>query len=379
MSIGIGLSAASGFARALAADGFDSPGSLDSLSLDELREEFGFMRGHCRMVEQSRGPAATLRGNEGGASPAEVVVLAALAQDEDLPSPAPAPMEGSRALGSLQLLHEAAMAAEQQRREVLEADLRRAAADTLRTHAEKVGATEAVAAATAQMKALEQEYRGAVAACEQRLAQAQAALAGVEQELRREKLLREASDARAQVLEVEVEGFRTHGETLKFAHVAADGGLLGPWERIKTPSPGSMFVEGATTVLESIERMPGEYFVADRLSNGSVTVGDNFEQEEEHVLLTNYGRTMTTAYRRGRKWAYADSKDGLTGHIQPLSEEYLELAQVMRGCNGGWWQLGDYRSFKNDVGDNALIGMMQVYRKYHPSAAEQFKARSDGV
>ena len=48
-SIGISHEASAGFSNALVADGFDTPRGLGVLSLAELRDDFGLMRGHCRL------------------------------------------------------------------------------------------------------------------------------------------------------------------------------------------------------------------------------------------------------------------------------------------------------------------------------------------
>ena len=52
---GIPAAPASAYASHLVADGFDSLSSFATLSLGELQEEFGFKRGHVRMVELYRG------------------------------------------------------------------------------------------------------------------------------------------------------------------------------------------------------------------------------------------------------------------------------------------------------------------------------------
>jgi hypothetical protein len=54
VSLGIADGPAAGYAAALAEDGFDTPASFGTLSLDELQDDFGFKRGHLRMVEKAR-------------------------------------------------------------------------------------------------------------------------------------------------------------------------------------------------------------------------------------------------------------------------------------------------------------------------------------
>jgi histone H4 len=52
--LGIGASAASDYAAALVAEGFDTTVAFASLTAEELRDDFGFKRGHLRMVEHER-------------------------------------------------------------------------------------------------------------------------------------------------------------------------------------------------------------------------------------------------------------------------------------------------------------------------------------
>ena len=54
ISMGIAGGPAEGYAVALAEDGFDTETAFNTLSLEELRDDFGFKRGHLRMVEQAR-------------------------------------------------------------------------------------------------------------------------------------------------------------------------------------------------------------------------------------------------------------------------------------------------------------------------------------
>ena len=57
VSLGIAAGPAEGYATLLCEDGFDTRTAFDALSLTELKEDFGFKRGHLRMVEQARDAA----------------------------------------------------------------------------------------------------------------------------------------------------------------------------------------------------------------------------------------------------------------------------------------------------------------------------------
>lgn len=57
VSLGIAAGPAEGYATQLCEDGFDTRTAFDALSLTELKEDFGFKRGHLRMVEQARDAA----------------------------------------------------------------------------------------------------------------------------------------------------------------------------------------------------------------------------------------------------------------------------------------------------------------------------------
>ena len=48
--LGIGKTAANGYAEALVAEGFDTPVAFASLTAQELQDDFDFKRGHLRMV-----------------------------------------------------------------------------------------------------------------------------------------------------------------------------------------------------------------------------------------------------------------------------------------------------------------------------------------
>ena len=78
VSIGIAEEPGAGYAALLVEDGFDTPAAFNEVSLDELKEDFGFKRGHLRMVEKSRG---------GGGAPAAEAAAAP-------PSAAAAPLSG---------------------------------------------------------------------------------------------------------------------------------------------------------------------------------------------------------------------------------------------------------------------------------------------
>ena len=356
VNLGIGRRAASGFAIALAADGFETPASLDTLSLTELRDEFGFLRGHCRMVEQRR---------QGGGVP---VVVAAPAPEPAGAQPAVlAPTDNIRALGSLQLMHEAAMAAELQRRETLQTEL-------LAVMAAKVSATEALAAATGRMKALEQDHCNAMVTWEQTLATKDATLAAVRQELRQEKQQRQACNARVRELEVEIEALRSSGEALVFPSVTED------------VTTGMKF----NSRPEPIGLHPTERFVAKRCtgsswndSYGSRTYSTCWE------FLTNYGRIASVhGYEANHPNSGRDPESfnfqsqQLSNELQPLSEEYLELAALLNapgihgqrtGRDGSLYE-GKRPWMGHSVPSESLVGgLMRVYKKYHPSAAAQFE------
>ena len=60
-AMGIAAQSAASYASALVADGFDTASAFQDLSLQELKDDFGFKRGHLRMVEKGRtGAAVTL-------------------------------------------------------------------------------------------------------------------------------------------------------------------------------------------------------------------------------------------------------------------------------------------------------------------------------
>lgn len=54
VALGIAEGPAEGYAVALADDGFDTEAAFNTLALEELRDDFGFKRGHLRMVEKAR-------------------------------------------------------------------------------------------------------------------------------------------------------------------------------------------------------------------------------------------------------------------------------------------------------------------------------------
>ena len=58
VSAGILDSAAGSYAQTLFEDGFDTEDLFDELSIDELREDYGFKRGHLKAVERVRGRAS---------------------------------------------------------------------------------------------------------------------------------------------------------------------------------------------------------------------------------------------------------------------------------------------------------------------------------
>eukprot|EP01043_Picozoa_sp_COSAG02_P067650 COSAG02_NODE_10949_length_1826_cov_2.457441_1_plen_424_part_01 len=62
--LGIGASAASGYATALVAEGFDTTEAFALLTAEELRDDFGFKRGHLRMIERERERAPEPKGPE---------------------------------------------------------------------------------------------------------------------------------------------------------------------------------------------------------------------------------------------------------------------------------------------------------------------------
>ena len=53
-SLGVGATAARGYAELLVAEGFDTAAAFESLTAEELRDDFGFKRGHLRMVAAHR-------------------------------------------------------------------------------------------------------------------------------------------------------------------------------------------------------------------------------------------------------------------------------------------------------------------------------------
>jgi hypothetical protein len=55
--MGIAEQPSTAYASSLVEDGFDTAEAFDSLSLEELAEDFNMKRGHLRMVEKSRAPA----------------------------------------------------------------------------------------------------------------------------------------------------------------------------------------------------------------------------------------------------------------------------------------------------------------------------------
>ena len=54
LSFGIPAAAATQYAAKLVEDGYENGELFDSLSLEELRDEYGFKKGHLRAVERSR-------------------------------------------------------------------------------------------------------------------------------------------------------------------------------------------------------------------------------------------------------------------------------------------------------------------------------------
>lgn len=54
IDIGIANGPAESYAVALADDGFDTQTAFNTLSIEELRNDFKFKRGHVRMVERAR-------------------------------------------------------------------------------------------------------------------------------------------------------------------------------------------------------------------------------------------------------------------------------------------------------------------------------------
>ena len=77
ISMGIAGGPAEGYAVALAEDGFDTETAFNTLSIEELRDDFGFKRGHLRMVEHSR--AAVLGDPPRGDAPRRDAPLQAVA------------------------------------------------------------------------------------------------------------------------------------------------------------------------------------------------------------------------------------------------------------------------------------------------------------
>eukprot|EP01046_Picozoa_sp_COSAG06_P015952 COSAG06_NODE_1039_length_10995_cov_47.088106_11_plen_791_part_00 len=59
-SLGVGATAARGYADLLVAEGFDTAAAFESLTAEELRDDFGFKRGHLRMVAVHREEIAAL-------------------------------------------------------------------------------------------------------------------------------------------------------------------------------------------------------------------------------------------------------------------------------------------------------------------------------
>ena len=355
-SIGISHEASAGFSNALVADGFDTPRGLGVLSLAELRDDFGFMRGHCRLVEQSRSGGSEGKVREVASLTGLPVVVAAPAEEE-LPSPAPAPADGGgRALGSLQVLHEAALAAELQRRQALEAELQRVAA-------EKVSATEALAAATSREQAMQQRQLSNIATWEQKLAQTQATLATVQQELRHEKHLRTACEKRARQLEIEVEAMRTAHEAITFTKVTADvdrPSLPGRQKNVLPAAPGRL-----------PDQLPGEHFIVKRCTQKCYT---NPGESSQWKFLTNYGRVAEVDFATSNSSGESGSFHGkpLAGKVVPLSKEYVELAYLMN-YTGLEQRTVDGRESFLEEDASMLEGLVSVYKKYHPSAAAQFE------
>ena len=79
--MGIASQSAAPYATALVQDGFDTPAAFHDLSLDELKEDFEFKRGHLRMVEKSRAGAAP--------AAARAAALPMVAEPEPMPEGMP--------------------------------------------------------------------------------------------------------------------------------------------------------------------------------------------------------------------------------------------------------------------------------------------------
>jgi hypothetical protein len=59
-TVGLHPKTAKGYADGLVAEGFETPAAFDALSLEELRDDFGFLKGHVMTVRKYRetAPAA---------------------------------------------------------------------------------------------------------------------------------------------------------------------------------------------------------------------------------------------------------------------------------------------------------------------------------
>ncbi len=123
---------------------------------------------------------------------------------------------------------------------------------------------------------------------------------------------------------------------------------------------------------QPIKRRNGEFVVA-ASCRSQRTHMCQFEAERrtEWRFLTNLGRlgTGSTTHHRGQHGMVSTDCEcsELAGPALLLTEEYLELAGLMRGLV----KVGHPQCFVGDAWDEAsdeLAGLMEVFAKYHPEA-----------
>ena len=70
-SLGIPSEACSGYAATLYDDGYENVAMFEGLTLEELRDEYGFKKGHLRAIERSRSVESAAASPASGRDPAE--------------------------------------------------------------------------------------------------------------------------------------------------------------------------------------------------------------------------------------------------------------------------------------------------------------------
>ena len=206
----------------------------------------------------------------------------------------------------------------------------------------------------------------------------------LQQELDEERKLRQAVQVRAQRLAVTVEELRATA-AMTFPTIKEDAAHASSPSEVKTLMSRCRNIQE-----QSIGQRPGERFISRRCVQRVYQQGGTTQSTSEATwrFLANYGRTTTVRLYNGHRGVsdvncHTDMDD-LAGELHPLSTEYVELAglfnsagiEEMSFSTSGSSSTARHEACEGrSTHESLLDGLVQVYNKYHPSAAAEFVAQ----